>query len=154
MDEVVAVRGGEGIEDLGKSVQGIGDAESPLGQEAIAKVGSVNVFHREVARAIVDALVIHPDKSGVCEPRGSASFPAKAGDEVPTLRSVSQVRVHDFERDLAFEAAIDSKVDGRHPAASDPRNDLVSTVDESSDERISHSGTHGPESTAQDGANV
>ena len=95
----------------------------------VAQGAALDQLHREEDEVAVLALVVHRDHTGVGQPCRRTCLPAEPRDEVRSRPAVGEMGVHDLERDLALEAAVQRPVDGRHPAAGELGADLVTPVD-------------------------
>jgi len=129
----------EGVEHSLEHVERLAEGERAALAEHRAQVGPRHVLEGEVGGVAVAALVVHADDAGVGEPGGRPRLAPEARDDVGPFR---EVRVHDLERDLAFEAAVHGSVHRCHAAARDARGDLVPLVDHMTDERIGDGRSH------------
>ena len=110
--------------------------------EHLAQAAALQVLHGEVEQPVVLALVEDGDDTGVRQPRRRPCLPDEPRRE---LRVVGEVPVHDLERDVAVEAAVEGEVDGGHATARDARGHGVPAVDDATDEGVAP-GSHGPQS--------
>ncbi len=99
----------------------------------VAQRAAGDVLHDEIGDVAVAALVEDRDHVAVVELGGRLGL---ADETVGELLVVAEPVVHDLDRDLAVEPAVDSKEHAGHAAACNAVADQVAVVEDASDQGI------------------
>ncbi|KZM36087.1 hypothetical protein OJAG_12910 [Oerskovia enterophila] len=142
VDQALAVGRGQGVQDLLEQLEGAAHGQRALVLQDVAERRARYVLHGQVAGLAVDPLVVDGDHARVGQARRGPRLAPEARDELRAVRALGQVRVHDFERDLAVESSVQRQVHRGHAATGDLGHDLVPPVDQAADERISRHSCH------------
>ncbi len=119
--DVETVRVAERVRHLARDLNGILDRELALTRQPLAQGFLLDVGHDVVEKTVCFAGVDEAQDVGVVE-SGQDSDLAQEALRTHALR---QIRMQDFQRDLAGVLHVEGEVDRSHPAAADLRLDLV-----------------------------
>ena len=133
MDDPVAVREAEGLEELlGVPDRGV-HRERAVGHDQLLEAAALDHLHRDVVRPLGLAAVVDGDDVRVREAGGRLRLAAEALDE-EVVAGVALVE--DLDRDAAPELLVLGEVDVGHPAGAELAQDPVATVEERVDQGV------------------
>ena len=129
----------QGVQDAGSDLEGAPQGKRSVAGDFCPQRVARNELHREVVGVTIDPLIQDRHDARVCQACGGSGLTAEPGHDVGP---VGQVGVHDLECDMTIETPIACEVDRGHPAARDPSQHVIATVDRAADERIRSHGAH------------
>ncbi len=133
------VRGGQAVEHAGHDVQRRRRGEPAAFAEHLLERAPGHVFHGQVQKRPVGALVEDRDHVLVRQPRDRLGLADEPADE---LLVPGQLGVHDLERHLAVQPGVHGQVDGGHPAVRNARGYRVAPVQQAPGERVGQGIVH------------
>ena len=137
------MRGAETAEDgIGDRDDGVRRHGTALAQQ-FAQAAALDEFHHEKRRAVVDALVVDRDETGMLQARDSPRLELEAAHELWVARVAS---IHHLDRDVATQPQIGAQIDRRHSAARDGRVEAVAVLEDRTEQGVGRA-VHDVEST-------
>jgi hypothetical protein len=120
------VRASERARDVRDQPVGAEKIEAPRSFEPLGESVTLEIFHRDVRRAVPYAVVEHVDDVRATELRLDFGLPFEASDH---LRLLSPLTFHELHRAWDAEAEVARKPDRSHPAFADLANETKATRD-------------------------
>ena len=123
MHDTVAVRSLEAVSDFGANAEEQIEREGRF-LEAVGESFALEMFHDEVADAVLLANVVEMADIGMIEGRDGAGF---AFETFASFGFFGKMRGKNFDGDFAVEAGVEGAVDFAHAAGTEGRLNFVGT---------------------------
>jgi hypothetical protein len=108
----------------------------------LAQIATLNKLEGEVGDLAVNPLVVDSYEARVRDACGRTGFAAKPSDEGLPRRSLSEMWVHDLERDHTVQPPVSGAVDCRHTSSGHPTAHQIAAIDKLADQRVVYSSSH------------
>ena len=139
VDDAVAVGEARGLEDLDRDVDRAQLVDRRLAPDQLLERATREVLHRDVVGVVVGAAVVDADDVRVLEAGGCLRLAPEPLDEA---RVLGEPAVEELQRDVAAELLVLRQEHVGHAARAEPRDDLVTPVDQRAGGELGHRVTY------------